>query len=649
MGRPYAEEIAELPSTYSWARQIHVGALADSLGECASLPLLCSGSGGSFTVAQFASELHERHTGRLAKAATPLQLVSSDWNPRQTAVLLLSASGSNTDAVAALRRTIVREPRRLVLVTKRPSQLSRIADRYGYVDSFDLASRTSGDGFLATNSLLAFCLVLARAYSLGFSFPLELPDSLWKLVSDHGNETEVLSKLRAQCQPLWARPTLLVLFGARTCAAAIDLESKMTEAALGSVQVSDFRNFAHGRHHWLAKRGSASAVLAFSSGDDGSLPERTLKLIPAEIPVTHITVPHQGTVASLAALALALTVTGFAGEARHIDPGRPGVPPFGRRLYNLRPPQSPSLPQATSQREAIAIERKSGISVDMLLRRGELHGWKEAHRAFVRAIEEKSYRAIVFDYDGTLCEKRDRYNGIREEIASELVRLLKGGIAIAVVTGRGKSVRQDLQAKLPPDLWSRVLMSYYNGSETSLLTDEACPGSEENLSPDLSSLREEIEKSALCEGLAVCTYRRAQITVEPKSQYMRAIVEDLVRDLVHARQGSPLNVVYSSHSVDILAQGVSKSSIVPHLGQLLGTSGESFLFIGDRGRWPGNDFALLKEGATLSVDEVSPDRDSCWNLAPPGHRGVQATLDYLSGVKVGAQGFRFVVRTSGRR
>jgi len=285
----------------------------------------------------------------------------------------------------------------------------------------------------------------------------------------------------------------------------------------------------------------------------------------------------------------------------------------------------------------------------MLLRRGELHGWKEAHRAFVRAIEEKSYRAIVFDYDGTLCEKRDRYNGIREEIASELVRLLKGGIAIAVVTGRGKSVRQDLQAKLPPDLWSRVLMSYYNGSETSLLTDEACPGSEENLSPDLSSLREEIEKSALCEGLAVCTYRRAQITVEPKSQYMRAIVEDLVRDLVHARQGSPLNVVYSSHSVDILAQGVSKSSIVPHLGQLLGTSGESFLFIGDRGRWPGNDFALLKEGATLSVDEVSPDRDSCWNLAPPGHRGVQATLDYLSGVKVGAQGFRFVVRTSGRR
>jgi hypothetical protein len=58
------------------------------------------------------------------------------------------------------------------------------------------------------------------------------------------------------------------------------------------------------------------------------------------------------------------------------------------------------------------------------------------------------------------------------------------------------------------------------------------------------------------------------------------------------------------------------------------------LCIGDRGRWPGNDFALLQEPYSLSVDEVSPDPNTCWNLAPPGHRGIQVTLDYLQSLEL---------------
>ena len=53
--------------------------------------------------------------------------------------------------------------------------------------------------------------------------------------------------------------------------AAIDLESKLTEAALMPVQVADFRNFAHGRHHWLAKRGGETAVLALVCESDAEV------------------------------------------------------------------------------------------------------------------------------------------------------------------------------------------------------------------------------------------------------------------------------------------------------------------------------------------------------------------------------------------
>lgn len=51
--------------------------------------------------------------------------------------------------------------------------------------------------------------------------------------------------------------------------------------------------------------------------------------------------------------------------------------------------------------------------------------------------------------------------------------------------------------------------------------------------------------------------------------------------------------------------------------------------IGDRGRWPGNDYELLHGENTLSVDETSVDPASCWNLADAGQRGVQATLEYI--------------------
>lgn len=62
------------------------------------------------------------------------------------------------------------------------------------------------------------------------------------------------------------------------------------------------------------------------------------------------------------------------------------------------------------------------------------------------------------------------------------------------------------------------------------------------------------------------------------------------------------------------------------------------LCIGDKGRWPGNDFDLLSEPFSLSVDEVSSDPVTCWNLAPAGYRGIQATLYYLDHMRITAKG-----------
>jgi len=130
------------------------------------------------------------------------------------------------------------------------------------------------------------------------------------------------------------RETLVVLHGSTTKPAAIDVESRFTEAALANVQTADFRNFAHGRHHWLARHEYTSAVLAFAEEGD-QIARRTLSLLPVSIPQCLVSV-EAGLRGGIAAICQSIVLAGVAGIARGIDPGRPCVPRWGRKLYHLR-------------------------------------------------------------------------------------------------------------------------------------------------------------------------------------------------------------------------------------------------------------------------------------------------------------------------
>ena len=99
-------------------------------------------------------------------------------------------------------------------------------------------------------------------------------------------------------------------------------------------------------------------------------------------------------------------------------------------------------------------------------------------------------------------------------------------------------------------------------------------------------------------------------------------------------------MLYSSHSIDVLAPHVSKTRVVVCVKEKCGASA-SVLCIGDRGRFPGNDYALLSEEFSLSVDETSLSPETCWNLAPAGCRGVPATSHYLNSIKFQGATFKF--------
>lgn len=634
MGKPYASELSRLSETYSWSLTINLDGLASPLSVASQLPLLATGSGGSLTAAHLAADVHQRRTGIISRAATPLEVISALPIGRNQALLIISAGGRNKDIISVFNSTVVRELKRLIVICSNPdSKLAQLASRHHYVDLLTLTLPSGKDGFLATNSLLTFAVILIRGWAAALKIDNALPPGLEALICPHEPMERFLPDLENRCDVLWKRETLSVLYGPSTRIAAIDLESKFTEAALGSIQIADYRNFAHGRHHWLAKRAASTAVLAFITEEDRAIARKTLGLIPKEIPVVVLEIPYESERASLAALISGFHIAGFAGAARGIDPGRPGVPSFGSKIYHLPAFKSPRrAPKDITPSAAIAIERKVGTAIENISQR-DLEFWRQAYDNFVERLSSTTFSGIVLDYDGTLCDERDRFTGVNAAIASELNRLLGAGMIVGIATGRGRSVRCDFRRIIKEPFWNRFLIGYYNAGEIGLLSDDGCPDGTKDTDTELMPIADALRSDGQLNELAECEYRRKQISIVPKLGVPFLTLLRLVNQIVERIGIAGIRTVTSTHSLDVLAPDVCKLKLVREVRTFIDHSrAPNVLCVGDRGQWPGNDFALLTEPLSLSVDEISQQPETCWNLSAPGFRGVQTTLEYLRAI-----------------
>jgi hypothetical protein len=619
--RRYHRELEALPQTYQACLDWDIAPLTRVVETLIAGPLVVVGSGGSFSGAVFGATLHELHSRQMAKAVTPLQVVGSPER-LSAGLLCLSASGRNKDIRAAFTASAHRETYPLTaLCLATGSPLKALQSDFNYVDVIETALDIEPDGFLAVNSLFATCVLLTRAYRQAADRQAPLPSSYGALIA----QTNALQSLEAD-RAGWiedlTRRTISLLYSPPLAAGAADLESRFVEGALGDLHSADWRNFGHGRHHWLAKRGETTAVVAMVGTADQVLAARTLDLLPRQTPrrAVHFEGPtdEQGLLGMLFALHLAE----LAGEAAGIDPGRPGVPEFGRKLYHLGP-KIRSLPAAKA-----AVARKARA-------RGERIGaaLEQAHDTAVERIGVARACGVVFDYDGTLCDRRSRFIPLPEDMVAGLVRLAETGTAIGIATGRGRSAGRALQDALPASLRGRVVVGYYNGSV--ILNANELP-SDAELTPHAHS-------SAIAAELgrrwpnATVEARRAQVTLnlpngEAPERWV-GLVSELAWEIDRGAR-----TLCSAHSVDVILGGFGKRAVVDAVRHLVGAPDTAVFRIGDKGRWPGNDVDLLSDPLGLSVDEVSQDLETCWNFAPAGILGPQATLYYMSRLSNDPQG-----------
>ena len=586
--------------------------------------MICIGSGGSFSAASYAAMLYKQMCG-LAVPMTPLAFdTSSDAIIQDSKLLFFSASGRNKDFLIAFQRGLeVGRGDMAGVCLRESSKLDAIIEKCNPdFKKHTFPIPTVKDGFLATNSLVAFFVLMYRCF-----FDAKPSKHIGNGIGYALNHSFDFFKI----------DNFIVLHSNLSEPVAVDLESKFSEAALGSVLMADYRNFGHGRHQWFDKKGGNSCIVALINDNDRELAEKTLGKMPEDVHMVRIESGLKTPLATIDLLLKSFQFVSAIGTQRGIDPGRPGVPDYGTELYHLNFAKLIKDESIAQPPKNLAISRKLRLGSKALIPDQEYKAYSKAYDAFIERLGNKVFDLLALDYDGTICnvDRNARWKeALEESIARQINKLLEMGIRIAVMTGRGDSMHELLRNSINKEYWSQVYLGCYNGAVIVPLTDDTSSIEAVKNAPldeQLVTLQNELERYHFKpEKLKKYSTQLSLSCTDKQKAY------EICNEIILSNKLDRLHIWSSSHSMDIVVSTKASKTAVKQIS-------EDVLVIGDRGDYEGNDFEMLSLPYSLSVDGVSRNPNSCWNLAPKDLRGLDVVKYYLRKIKATKNGFKIVL------
>ena len=212
--------------------------------------------------------------------------------------------------------------------------------------------------------------------------------------------------------------------------------------------------------------------------------------------------------------------------------------------------------------------------------------------------------------------------------------LLERNVCIGISTGRGKSVRNNLQIKIYREYWDSVVIAYYNGGCVGLLSDTSTPNKQICTMPvDLKNAINEIN------ALSVDSVIIKHEDINPYQFTINGLQFLENREAILSILNNYDNLSYycSDHSIDIFPKKSDKNIIFDYYKQN-DLDSSLFLRVGDSGNINGNDYVLLNSRNGISVDKCSTSLETCWNFAEMGKRNLDATLALLQNITIVGNG-----------
>lgn len=230
-----SKRMAGLFSLFQDADERDVKGLHDFLFNEPEKPILLIGNGGMLD--HFSAFLYEMNCG-VARCITPLELASmSDATIKSCKCLLLSSGGGNLDMKYATQK----------LLSINPDNTACYANHIRENSSFKgidpsrvfLFEAKFDKSFVSVENKFFRDAIMYRAFTGNKASDIRIDTSAYYQYR--------LNKSAAKLTPLRKIKHFAVLFSDYSAPAAHDFESVLVETGVASAQVSDYRNYCHGR------------------------------------------------------------------------------------------------------------------------------------------------------------------------------------------------------------------------------------------------------------------------------------------------------------------------------------------------------------------------------------------------------------------
>ncbi len=626
MGKPYSEELDSFADTYSWTRRQQVDRLTHFLTRWSGDHAVVIGSGGSFSAAVVVALFRELAHHSPTTPVTPLEFASllKRLSPR---ALLLSSEGKNRDILAAARGAEIADLASAAVTLTRANPLLEFAKNSSALRAFPFQMDWVKDGYLATNSLLATVMLFYRALFGDRDFengvgPLFERERLAARRA-HFSQLDLLAESRQR--------GLLVLHSSQANPFAVDLESKLAEAALATVQITDLRQFAHGRHLQLSIRASAPVVLVVSTKQERELADATMQHLPHRELSWLLELDGESEQdAAMSGLLDAMFLTEALAKGAAHDPGQPDVPEFGRVIHAIDTAHLLGSHRRERSRFELAARRKAAVGGHHSFELQQ--GIVNAASNYAARLSSARIKAMVCDFDGTLCRAENRFEGMEPAHVEQVSSLIRQGLVFAIATGRGGSLHDTLRLSFDRELHAAITVGYYSGSVIARLDEEF---RQPDHNPAFEPLWAWLKASSyghLCKPLSEVA-RGGQLSMRLGNAQQCSTLHAAVRAWLDKTDKPDWRVFCSGHSIDVLDSQTSKRLVVDHVAlQSSIDPMTQILRLGDSGNEHGNDFELLSEGLSLSCERVSFDLESCWNFGATGTNQADVAMAYLRGL-----------------
>ena len=292
-----SKRLATLPSLFQDADSQDIRGLHDFLFKDPGKPLLVIGNGGMLD--HFAGLLYEINKG-VARCITPMELASmSDETIKGCKCLLLSASGGNMDIKYAAKRLLKINPENTACLT---FSLGEAFKKFDPSRVFLFNMPHFEKNFISVEDKFYRDALVYRAFTGNRASDIEISTAPYQYR---------LNNSAATLTPLRKIQHFVVLFSDYGEPAAHDFESVLVETGVASAQVSDYRNYCHGRFIFVSNHtrhtgkkhtqteSNVAVVLFITRRNKGLVNGIREKALAKETPVVIIESPYNDARAAL--------------------------------------------------------------------------------------------------------------------------------------------------------------------------------------------------------------------------------------------------------------------------------------------------------------------------------------------------------------